>query len=73
MRAASRSDMFEELKAMGPGARLAEVDGTMVLLEPGEPGEPAGGGRCEEMFVKRYAGEIADARTGEIVWPVEDE
>ncbi len=70
MRAASRSDMFEELKAMGPGARLAEVDGTMVLLEPGEP---AGGGRCEEMFVKRYAGEIADARTGEIVWPVEDE
>ncbi len=71
MRAASRSAMFEELKAMVTGARLAEVDGAMVLLEPGEPA--AGGGRCEEIFVKRYPGAIADARTGEIVWPVEDE
>ncbi len=70
MRAASRSDMFEELKAMKTGARLGEVDGAMVLLDPGEA--PAGA-RFEEMFVKRDAGAIADARTGEIVWPVEDE
>ncbi len=70
MRAASRTDMFEELKAMKAGARLAEVDGAMVLLEPGER---AGGARCDEMFVKRYARAIADSRTGEIVWPVEDE
>ncbi len=70
MRAARRSDMFEELKAMATGARLAEVDGAMVLLEPGERGE---GARCDEMFVKRYPGAIADSRTGVIVWPVEDE
>jgi len=70
MRATSRSDMFEELKGMKAGARLAEVDGAMVLLEPGEA---PGGARCEEMFVKRDAGTIADALSGEIVWPVEDE
>ncbi len=70
MRAARRGVMIEELKDMETGSRLGEVDGTMVLLEPGE--EPAVG-RFEELFVKRDAGTIADARTGEIVWPVEDE
>ncbi len=70
MRAARRLDMFEELKGMQAGARLGEVDGAMVLLEPGEtPGDV----RFEELFVKRGIGTIADARTGEIVWPVEDE
>lgn len=70
MRTAKRDDMFEELKAMKTGARLGEVEGAMVLLEPGEaPGDM----RFEEMFVKRDIGAIADARTGEIVWPVEDE
>ncbi len=70
MKAASRRDMFEELKAMKMGARIAEMDGAMVLLEPGET---AGGARCDELFVKRYAGAITFVRTGEIVWPVEDE
>ena len=70
MRTAKRDDMFEELKAMKTGARLGELDGAMFLLEPGEaPGDA----RFEELFVKREIGAITDARTGEIVWPVEDE
>ncbi len=70
MRTASRFDMFEELKAMKTGSRLGELDGVALLLEPGEAPE---GARFEETFVKRYAGAIANVRTGEIVWPVEDE
>ncbi len=70
MRTAMRSDMIEELKSMKTGSRLGELDGVALLLEPGEP---PGDARFEELFVKRYAGAIADARTGEIVWPVEDE
>ncbi len=70
MRAARRTVMFEELKSMKTGSRLGEIDGAMVLLDPGEaPGDA----RFEELFVKRDVGTIADARTGEIVWPVEDE
>ncbi len=70
MRPTDRFDMFEELKAMKTGARLGELDGAMILLEPGEaPGDA----RFEELFVKQDAGAIADSRTGEIVWPVEDE
>ncbi len=70
MRAARRLDMFEDLKGMQAGARLGEIDGAMFLLEPGEA---PGNARYEDLFVKRDAGTIADARTGEIVWPVEDE
>ncbi len=70
MRAVRRSDMFEELKAMKAGSRLGEVDGAMVVLEPGESPR---GVPFEELFVKRDVGTIADARTWEIVWPVEDE
>ncbi len=68
MRSAMGPDIFEELKAMGAGARLGDIDGSMVFLDPGEAV-----GRFEELFVKRDFGAIADARTGEIVWPVEDE
>ena len=70
MKTAKRGDMFEELKAMTTGARLGEVDGSIVILEPGEAPADV---RFEELFVKRDIGAIADARTGEIVWPVEDE
>ena len=70
MRAARRAVMIEELKGMETGSRLGEIDGTAVLLEPGES---PGSVRYEELFVKRDAGTIADARTGRIVWPVEDE
>ncbi len=70
MRAVPRSEMFEELKGMKAGSRLGESDGAMVVLEPGEsPGDVP----FEELFVKRDIATIADARTGEIVWPVEDE
>ncbi len=70
MRAAWRLDMIEELKSMKTGSRLGELDGVALLLGPGEAPRDA---RFEELLVKRYAGAIADARTGEIVWPVEDE